>query len=111
MISVCSRLDDFGILCDRQEHIDSVLETLLKGTRRVPEFEISIMDEVKPLARRPKTARLALNPTREQLNRAIDLFSGIDQHDNSRLSHNCLVFPLPSLSLPLSSPLLLFLLL
>jgi hypothetical protein len=73
-------------LRDWQEHIDSVLETLLKGTRRVPEFEISIMDHVKPLARRPKTARLALNPTREQLNRAIDLFSGIDQHDNSRLS-------------------------
>ena len=88
MISVCSRLDDFGILCDRQEHIDSVLETLLKGTRRVPEFEISIMDEVKPLARRPKTARLALNPTRAQIHRAVDQFSGVDQNDNSRLSQN-----------------------
>jgi hypothetical protein len=88
MISVCSRLDNFGILCDRQEHIDSVLETLLKGTRRVPEFEISIMDEVKPLARRPKTARLALNPTRAQIHRAVDQFSGVDQNDNSRLSQN-----------------------
>jgi hypothetical protein len=90
---------------DWQEHLDSVLETLLKGTRRVPEFEISILDHVKPLARRPKSARLALKPTRDQLNRVIDQFSGIDQHDNSRFSHTA-SFPLYHLSLPLSSPLL-----
>jgi hypothetical protein len=92
-------------LRDWQEHIDSVLETLLKGTRRVPEFEISILDHVKPLARRPKSAILELKPTRDKLNREIDQFSGIDQHDNSRFSHTA-SFPLYHLSLPLSSPLL-----
>jgi len=67
-----------------RENLETVLSTLLKGTRRVPEFEISIMDDVKHPPMRPRTARLARPRSRGEIHREIDQFSGIRQHENSR---------------------------
>ena len=68
-----------------REHVEEVLGNLLKGSRRVPEFEASIMDDVKPAARRPKSARLSKPPTRQEQHRQLDTFSGVHQNENSRV--------------------------
>ena len=74
-----------------RENIEIVLSTLLKGTRRVPEFEVSIMDDVITRLRRPKTAKLARPKTRTELHREIDQFAGIEQEDNSRVLDSLLL--------------------
>lgn len=74
-----------------REHVDSVLSTLLKGTRRVPEFEVSIMDDVKMPVRRPRTSRLARPKTRQELHAQVDQFSGVEQEDNSRVLDSLLL--------------------
>ena len=61
-----------------RNNLEIVLETLLKGTRRVPEFEVSILESVKLPRRRPQTSKLA-RPTRSEIHRRIDRFSGIEQ--------------------------------
>ena len=74
-----------------RENIETVLATLLKGTRRVPEFEVSIRDDVKPPPRRPKTARQAKPITRTELHLDVDQFSGLEQVDNSRVLDSLLL--------------------
>lgn len=74
-----------------RENIETVLSTLLKGTRRVPEFEVSIMDDVVQRRRRPKTARVAKPKTRTELHKELDQFSGIEQEDNSRVLDSLLL--------------------
>jgi len=66
-----------------RDNLETTLETLLKGTRRVPEFELSILEDVKLPRRRPQTSKLA-RPTRSEIHRRIDRFSGIEQEDNAR---------------------------
>jgi hypothetical protein len=66
-----------------RDNLETALETLLKGTRRVPEFELSILEDVKLPRRRPQTSKLA-RPTRSEIHRRIDRFSGIEQEDNAR---------------------------
>ena len=51
-----------------RNHLEIALETLLKGTRRVPEFEVSILEDVKLPRRRPQTSKLA-RPTRSEIHR------------------------------------------
>jgi len=65
--------------------MEILLTTLLKGTRRVPEFEVYIMDDVRMPARRSKSAMRAVPKSRTEIHRNIDQFSGIEQHHNSRL--------------------------
>jgi len=66
-----------------RNNLETVLSTLLKGTRRVPEFEVSILEDVKLPRRRPQTSKLA-RPTRSEIHRRIDRFSGIEREDNTR---------------------------
>jgi len=82
-----------------RENLETVLSTLLKGTRRVPEFEISIMDDVKLPPRRPRTAKLARPKTRLEVHREVDQFSGIRQDENSR-NTDSLVLESPQYSHP-----------
>lgn len=74
-----------------RENIETVLSTLLRGTRRVPEFEVSIMDDVVQRHRRPKTARLARPKTRTEMHKELEQFSGIEQEDNSRVLDSLLL--------------------
>ena len=70
-----------------KENIDIVLETLVKGSRRIqPEYEVSIMDEVDTtFMRRPKSARPFRPKARSELHREVDQWSGVEQDDNSRV--------------------------
>ena len=76
-----------------RENIETVLSTLLKGTRRVPDLEVSIMDDVnmKPNSKRPKTSRLAKPKTRTEIHHQVDQFAGIDQGENSRVLDSLLL--------------------
>ena len=66
-------------------NVASVLEILLQGTRRVPELDTNITDDLKPQPNRPRTAKEKGAKTRKELNRELDLFNGIEQLDNSRV--------------------------
>ncbi len=70
-----------------KENIDIVLETLVKGSRRIqPEYEVSIMDEVDmTFMRRPKSARPFRPKMRSELHREVDQWSGVEQHEHSRV--------------------------
>ena len=62
-----------------RNNLEIVLDTLLKGTRRVPEFENSILDDVRVARKRPSTSKLARPKTRSEIHRKIDSFSGLQQ--------------------------------
>ena len=67
-----------------RDHLESVMLTLSKGSRRVPEYELSSIEDIQR-TRRPKTAKMGA-ATRAELNHKIDLFTGIEQEDNSRVT-------------------------
>ena len=66
-------------------NVASVLDILLQGTRRVPELDTNITDDLKPQPNRPRTAKGKNVKTRKEVNRELDLFNGIEQLDNSRV--------------------------
>jgi len=68
-----------------QSNVEAALEALLKGTRNVMEFEVSVMDDVKKPARRPGTAKTRISETLIEHKRVKDPFSGIEHEDNSRI--------------------------
>ena len=72
-------------------NVVSVLEILLKGTRRVPELDTNITDDLKPPPRRPKTAIFFAAKTRHELSQELDLFNGIEQLDNTRVLDSLLL--------------------
>ena len=72
-------------------NVVSVLEILLKGTRRVPELDTNITDDLKLPPRRPKTAIFFAAKTRHELSQELDLFNGIEQLDNTRVLDSLLL--------------------
>ena len=75
-----------------KDNIELTLFTLSKGSRRVP-----IMDDVSfdvdktALFKRPRTAKRSGPKSRQQLNRSVDMFSGIERDDNSQMLDSLLL--------------------
>ena len=69
-----------------RSNVELVLETLLKGTRRMPVMEIGGMDDFRRYHKLPRTAKHSNKETRAMLSRKIDLLNGIEQIDNSRVT-------------------------